>query len=179
MRRLLDTQALIWWVSDAPRLSRVAAAAIATGEDVAVSAASAYEITLKHALGKLPGIESLARDLAGAVLAEGFLPLPMTLAHAELAGRLPLRHRDPFDRLLAAQALLEGRTMVSSDAAFDQFGVARLWQPDLASVQRSGDACADADAHRRRAVPPPGTSHPASASSTGWCPSPSASATAW
>jgi serine/threonine protein kinase len=95
--------------------------------EVFVSAASAWEISTNWRLGKLRGATNVAADVAGAVASQAFLPLPINLAHAQLAGHLTTDHRDPFDRMLAAQALIEGFPVVSNDEAFDLFGVVRLW----------------------------------------------------
>ncbi len=124
---LLDTHAFLWWVSGSPRLPASVIAAIDAEPDVLVSAVTGYEITLKHALGRLPGAAVLARDVAGTVALSGFRALAIGLRHAEAAGRLPLAHRDPFDRILAAQALVEEMALVSADAALDALGVVRLW----------------------------------------------------
>ena len=126
MRLLLDTHALIWWVADSPLLSAAARDAIAR-EEVLVSAASAWELTTKHRLGKLPSAARMAHAFAAEVAAEGFIPLPITLDHAGLAGSLDIDHKDPFDRLLVAQARIEGLKLVSNEAVFDGFGVKRVW----------------------------------------------------
>ncbi|MEA3062487.1 MAG: hypothetical protein QOJ94_2268 [Sphingomonadales bacterium] len=126
MRLLLDTHALIWWVEDSPRLSEAARAAIA-GNEVLVSAASAWEVTTKFRLGKLPSAERMARAFAAEVAAEGFNPLPVTLDHAALAGTLDIPHKDPFDRLLIAQARIERLPLASNETLFDGFGVERIW----------------------------------------------------
>ena len=91
------------------------------------SAASAWEITTKHRLGKLPSAAALALDIAGTVETQGFVALPISLAHAERAGALPGPHRDPFDRMLIAQAMLDDLVLVSNDTAFDAYGTRRLW----------------------------------------------------
>ena len=128
MRLLLDTHALIWWGLDDPRLGAEARAAIAeAGNEVFVSAASAMEVTTKHRLGKLPQAERLALGFETLVAALGFQPLPISLAHAQLAGNLVVPHKDPFDRLLIAQSVLEGMPLASNEAAFDGFGVIRVW----------------------------------------------------
>lgn len=128
MTYLLDTHAFIWWLTNDPQLSRPAFQAVASGErDVFVSAASAWEITTKHRLGKLPEADRLAADVEGEALQERFIPLPVTMAEAELAGRLEGSHRDPFDRMLVAQALRGQRILISNERAFDAFGVSRLW----------------------------------------------------
>ena len=103
---LLDTHAFLWWLSDSEKLSAAAHTAIADeANDVAVSAASAWEIATKFRIGKLPGCEAVATDVAGQIRGQGFEELPINVADAERAGRLPGPHRDPFDRMLAAQAL--------------------------------------------------------------------------
>jgi PIN domain nuclease of toxin-antitoxin system len=128
VRLLLDTHALIWWMEDSPRLSVSARDAIAdVGNTVAVSAASAWEITTKHRLGKLPMSDVVARDLAMQVQSQGFTLLDISFRHACLAGALGHEHRDPFDRMLIAQALADGLTLVSIETVFDAFGVTRLW----------------------------------------------------
>lgn len=125
---LLDTHALLWWLDGDERLSPAARAAIADPANLAmVSAASAWEITTKHRLGKLPGAAEVARDVAGAVASQAFADLPISLRDAERAGRLPGAHRDPFDRMLAAQALAADLELVSIDPVFDDFGVRRFW----------------------------------------------------
>jgi PIN domain nuclease of toxin-antitoxin system len=128
VRLLLDTHALIWWLAGDEALSAPAKAAIADiGNDVLVSAASAWEIATKHRLGKLPGAKILVADLAGAVAAQGFLELPVSIRHGEAAGSLPGPHCDPFDRMLIAQAMRDGLVLVSNETPFDVYGVNRLW----------------------------------------------------
>ena len=128
MRLLLDTHALIWWLNDNARLGRAGYAAIEeSANEVLVSAATAWEIATKHSLGKLPGVGALADDIPGAVRAEGFGELAVTVAHGVRAGRLPGPHRDPFDRMLIAQAQAEDLAIVSNEALFDRFGVRRVW----------------------------------------------------
>lgn len=125
---LLDTHALLWWLDGDERLSADARSAISDSSNaVMVSAASALEITTKHRLGKLPGAADVARDVAGCVAEQGFHELPITLRDAERAGRLPGPHRDPFDRMLVAQALRADVELVSNERVFDGFGVRRLW----------------------------------------------------
>ena len=95
--------------------------------EIVVSAASAWEIATKYRLGKLPEAEAVARDIVGCIAEEGFEALSISVADAERAGRLPGHHRDPFDRLLIAQALRHDLSIVSVDAEFDRYGVNRLW----------------------------------------------------
>ena len=128
MRLLLDTHALLWWLDGDRSLSRKARTAIADENNVVVvSAASAWEITTKSRLGKLPGAAAVASDVLGSVASQGFASLDITMLHAQRAGRLPGEHRDPFDRMLIAQAQLEDLTLVSNDSVFDAYGVSRLW----------------------------------------------------
>ena len=128
MRLLLDTHALIWWLLGDDALSAVAQRAIADPDnDSFVSAASAWEITTKYRIGKLPAAALLAADVARIVAAHGFTELPISIRHGQIAGGLPGIHKDPFDRILIAQAITEDMAIVSSDAIFDRYGVARLW----------------------------------------------------
>jgi PIN domain nuclease of toxin-antitoxin system len=123
VRLLLDTHALLWWLSDDPSLSEVARAAIATPDaDVAVSAASAWEISIKSGLGKLTAPDDLETQL----VRHQFRPLGITVAHALAAGSLPRHHDDPFDRMLVAQARIEGMTLVTRDARIGLYGVATV-----------------------------------------------------
>ncbi|WP_420633409.1 type II toxin-antitoxin system VapC family toxin [Candidatus Palauibacter sp.] len=128
MRVLLDTHAFLWWLADSGRLSRPARRVIADEtNDIVVSAASAWEIATKYRIGRLPGSETVALDVVGHIAGQGLRELPISVTDAERAGRLPGPHRDPFDRMLAAQALVRGLSLVSADAVFDRYGVARVW----------------------------------------------------
>lgn len=128
MRILLDTHALLWWLSGDASLSARARAAIADeGNEVHVSAASAWEVTTKHRLGKLPGAGPLAVDFAREVTAQRFIPMPITLQHGQSAGALQGQHRDPFDRMLIAQAREERMALISNEVAFDAYGITRIW----------------------------------------------------
>jgi len=128
VRLLLDTHAFLWWLEGSRRLSRKAREAISGAPAaVFVSAASAWEITTKFRLGKLPGAEAIVDDIAGAAASQAFSPLAITLLHAQRAGLLPAVHRDPFDRVLIAQAQAENLTLVTNEKLFDAYGVRRLW----------------------------------------------------
>ena len=128
MQLLLDTHALLWWQTDDPQLSPAARAAIADdSNEVFVSAASAWEIATKVRLGKLPGLEAAAERFVELLLADGFQPLPMSARHALRAGAYAVAHRDPFDRMLAAQSELEGLLLVTRDSEFAAFGATTLW----------------------------------------------------
>jgi PIN domain nuclease of toxin-antitoxin system len=120
---LLDTHVILWWLADDPELGPQARKAIAEPESlVAVSAASAWEIAIKRALGRLQAPDDLETQIAR----NGFAPLPITVAHALRAGALPPRHDDPFDRMLVAQAQLEGLTVVTRDPRIAVYGVRTL-----------------------------------------------------
>jgi PIN domain nuclease of toxin-antitoxin system len=125
---LLDTHALLWWLLGDTALSASARDAIDdTRNDVFVSAASAWEIATKVRIGKLPAAAVIAADLAATVEAQGFVPLPVSFAHGQVAGALPGPHRDPFDRMLVAQAMADEMMLVSNEQRFDAYGVRRLW----------------------------------------------------
>jgi PIN domain nuclease of toxin-antitoxin system len=128
MQLLLDTHAFLWWLAGDLSLSTKARKAIGDEENtVFVSAASVWEIATKHRSGKLPGVGAVAADLAGAIVSQNFVALPISVRHGQAAGALPGPHRDPFDRMLIAQALLEMLTLVTNEEAFDFYGVTRLW----------------------------------------------------
>jgi PIN domain nuclease of toxin-antitoxin system len=128
MRMLLDTHTLLWWMIGDPRLSAKARTAVgASGAEVYVSAASAWELAVKVRLGKLPEASRLTHRLAESLAEQDFKALPISLEHARLGGLLPGAHRDPFDRVLAAQALLDDLVLVTSDAAIAAFGPKTLW----------------------------------------------------
>jgi PIN domain nuclease of toxin-antitoxin system len=123
MQLLLDTHALLWWLAGDDALSAAARTAIADEDNgIFISAAST-----KHRLGKLPGIGKMIADLDRLIADQGFIGLPINLRHGRVAGTLPGPHRDPFDRMLIAQAMLENLVLVSNEQPFDSYGVARLW----------------------------------------------------
>lgn len=125
---LLDTHALLWWLAEPDRLSPAAHQALADPDHrVHVSAATGWEIATKVRLGKLPAASELLDDLPQLLAAQGFEQLPITLRHGLHAGLYPMAHRDPFDRLLAAQAELGGFTLVSLDPALQAFPCRLLW----------------------------------------------------
>jgi len=128
MRILLDTHAFLWWLAGDEQLSDAARAAIADEDnDVFVSAASAWEIATKHRIGKLPAVAAVVADLDGVLSDQSFIGLSISIRHGQAAGALPGPHRDPFDRMLIAQAILDDLTLVSNERAFDAYGVRRLW----------------------------------------------------
>jgi PIN domain nuclease of toxin-antitoxin system len=122
---LLDTHALIWWSLDSPRLSAAARAAIiANAGAVFVSAASAYEADYKTRTARLPPVVG---PLGNIILAEGFAPLPISLDHAARAASFGHPHRDPWDRVIAAQAIAEGLSVVTKDAEIGALGARVVW----------------------------------------------------
>jgi PIN domain nuclease of toxin-antitoxin system len=126
MKLLLDTHALIWWIIDSPRLSEGARAAIAEPRNaVLASVVSGYEIAYKQRLGKLPA--EIPEDLPRALRDARVRSQELTLGEAIAAGRLPGPHRDPWDRLLIAQAMAGGLTVITLDAVFRDYGVPICW----------------------------------------------------
>ena len=128
MRLLLDTHTFLWWLSGSERLSVRARYAIADDtNEILVSAASAWEITTKHRLGKLVGGELIAQDVPSGIAGQGFAELGITVRDASRAGALSGPLRDPFDRMLIAQALIHDLVLVSNETVFDRYGARRLW----------------------------------------------------
>ncbi|MGC2656737.1 MAG: type II toxin-antitoxin system VapC family toxin [Bryobacteraceae bacterium] len=128
MRVLLDTHALLWAKISPEKLGRQAAEILAQPLNVVfVSAASAWELATKVRLGKLPGLERLERDFLEIMEQSGYTLLPIDVANALRAARFTAPHRDPFDRMLAAQALASDMPILSKDTKLDAFGVRRLW----------------------------------------------------
>jgi PIN domain nuclease of toxin-antitoxin system len=121
VRLLLDTHAFIWW--DENRLPGDVTRLIKEADDVYVSAVTAWEIAIKSALGKI----AVRGTVAEAVDDYGFSPLPITIEHADAVRLLPAHHKDPFDRLLVAQAQIEGLTVVTHDAALGDYGIPVRW----------------------------------------------------
>lgn len=122
-RLLLDTHVFIWWRGEPSRLPPEVKEAIATADLVFVSAASAWEAAIKVSLGRL----ELPDTIEAGVQASGFEKLTITFSHAEHAAALPSHHRDPFDRMLIAQAQLEGLTLVTHDKLLEAYDVKILW----------------------------------------------------
>lgn len=128
MRILLDTHVLLWAALAPASLSRKASSIVADENNVVlVSAASAWEIATKVRLGKLPGAERLEREFLDVMDTAGYTLLPIDAASALRAGRLNGEHRDPFDRMLAAQALAQDIPILSTDAKLDFFPIRRIW----------------------------------------------------
>ncbi|HXX14324.1 MAG TPA: type II toxin-antitoxin system VapC family toxin [Candidatus Eremiobacteraceae bacterium] len=128
MRALLDTHALLWWLSDDPSLSKRARAFVSQTENaVIVSSECAWEIATKVRLGKLASAGELTGDFMGYLEREGFETLSISTQHAIRAGLLPGPHKDPFDRMLIAQAQAENLPVLSNDRVFDDYGVRRIW----------------------------------------------------
>lgn len=128
MRFLLDTHTLLWSFNGSSSLSTCARRLIEDGaNEILVSAVSAWEIAAKVRLGKLPTGEELLGDFSFYLGQLGVDPLPISIEHALRAGRLPGEHRDPFDRMLIAQAQAEDIPIVSNDRVFDEYHVQRIW----------------------------------------------------
>ena len=126
MTVLLDTQAFLWWIADDASLTKAARSAIAANACL-LSVASCWEMSIKTSLGKLDVPRPLDRFIQEQLEVNGFSLLPIALEHATAVAELPFHHRDPFDRLLAAQARHEELAVVSSDPAFTKYGVRRIW----------------------------------------------------
>ena len=127
MKLLLDTHVFLWALADDRRLPARLRKIIADEEnDVLVSSVSVFEIATKFRLGKLPTAALVVHDLPDCIDRAGYRELPLTATHAVRAGLLPHPHRDPFDRLLAAQAMVEGIPIASNDLVFDRFLIERL-----------------------------------------------------
>jgi len=128
MRLLLDTHAFLWWVANAPELSPKARTAIADPKnECLVSLVSCWEMAIKLSLGKLTLATPIERFIPEQLAANGFRPLEIGFRHVARVASMAFHHRDPFDRLLAAQALEERLTLVSNDTAFRKYGVKRIW----------------------------------------------------
>lgn len=128
MSYLLDTHALLWWLFNDRRLSRRARTLLGnSGNRIAVSAASGWEIATKHRLGRLDSAAPLLQDFSAWMLKAGFAELPITSSHAVQAGSWDVPHRDPFDRMLAAQSAIEDLRLISRDPVFTDFGLDPAW----------------------------------------------------
>ena len=135
---MLDTHALIWWLTDDERLPRATYREIADGKnEKLVSAASVWEIAIRHRAGKLEEVSNLILDISGALEEQGFGELPITVDDGVRAGMFPLQHRDPFDKMLIAQAISRNLALVSGEGLFDRYGVQRLW----GGTEFSGRSC--------------------------------------
>jgi PIN domain nuclease of toxin-antitoxin system len=127
MTVLLDTHSLKWWLDDPARLSESATSVIESRlNSIVISAVVPWELAIKMNLGKLR-VHGLLANWVNKMIAEGFQEIPVASEHAIRAGLLPLHHRDPFDRLLVAQAQATGWPIISADPVFDHYGVPRIW----------------------------------------------------
>lgn len=124
MKLLLDTHIVLWWLDDEPRLSAAARRAISDpSNQVLLSAVVVWEIRIKEAIGKL----ALPENFTSALEEEDFLHLPITTKHAHALAKLPMLHRDPFDRMLICQAQEEGASLITADSAMGRYDVELLW----------------------------------------------------
>ena len=128
MRLLLDTHVLVWWLGEDVRLSGQVHDQISDyANDTMVSSVSVWELATKQRIGKWPGVDGLVTAFELEMDRRGFAVIDLLVPHARLAGSLPGRHRDPFDRMLVAQAMVEGATLVTSDVKLAEFGGRILW----------------------------------------------------
>lgn len=128
MRLLLDTHVFLWWIEGAPELSKRAQQAIANPKnECLLSLASCWELAIKLSLGKLRLATPIERLIPQQLAANGFRQMEIEFRHVARVATMPFHHRDPFDRLLAAQALEEGLAIVSADAVFQRYGVKKIW----------------------------------------------------
>ena len=128
MRVLIDTHVLLWADAEPGRLSARARSLVESfSTEVFVSAASAWEIATKVRIGKLPQAAAFSAEMARRLEMLGFSPLAVTLEHAIRAGQLPGPHKDPFDRMLIAQAQAENLALISNERVFDGYGIRRIW----------------------------------------------------
>jgi PIN domain nuclease of toxin-antitoxin system len=128
VRLLLDTHTFLWWLDGDARLpTKIRKLIGAVDNQILVSAASVWEITTKARIGKLPGAAAVAADVPACILSQGFAGLPITVSHAQRAGTLPGPHRDPFDRMLIAQAQAEDVPIATNEEVFGDYGITRIW----------------------------------------------------
>src|ERR1700760_338203 len=122
MRVLLDTHAFYWWTTGDQSLSLSARAVISDKQnEVYISAASVWEVVMKFRSGKEPGFADLAANMADEIAAQGFIELAVTLRHAEITSKLPFHHKDPMDRFIIGQAIVEDMTIVTIDPQFSKY----------------------------------------------------------
>jgi len=128
VKALLDTHAFLWWISDDPRLSEKAREIIADGRnELFFSAASGWEISIEAGLGRLEVPEDLQRFISDQLSRNAIQALPIYLSHAVHTGSLPVHHRDPFDRILVSQAILEQIPLLSADPRISHYPVEVVW----------------------------------------------------
>ncbi len=128
MRLILDTHAFLWWITDDPQLSPHARNAISNPDnELFLSAASAWEIAIKTGLGRLRLQERPDRFIPDQLSKNGILPLPVEMSHALYTARLPAIHRDPFDRLITAQSIMEKMPIVTTDSSIRKYKVQTIW----------------------------------------------------
>jgi PIN domain nuclease of toxin-antitoxin system len=128
MRALVDTHAYFWWATDDAKLSELAREIIADGDnEIFISAVLTWELATKARFGKWPEGKRVADAVTDTMAENAFQPLPISLEHARVAGFLPMRHRDPFDRVLAAQSEIQGMPLITADPIFQSFGTQVMW----------------------------------------------------
>ena len=128
MKALIDTHVLLWWWFDDNRLSRRAAGIIENPDnEIYVSSATAWEIATKHRIGKLPEAGDAVKNFVELITQSSMTAHPVLIKHALMAGSFPQTHRDPFDRMLAAQSKLDELPLMTKDSAFNQFNIKQIW----------------------------------------------------
>jgi PIN domain nuclease of toxin-antitoxin system len=127
MKLLLDTHAFLWFIDDSPRLSAQAKALLESDVELMISAASLWEIAIKSSIGKLTLAQPYETFIPQQLEQNSIEILPVELEHISVVATLPFHHRDPFDRLLLAQAMVEQLPVVSADTVFDMYAIERLW----------------------------------------------------
>ncbi|WP_414545468.1 MULTISPECIES: type II toxin-antitoxin system VapC family toxin [Nostocaceae] len=126
MRQILDTHIVIWFVMGDPRISVSLRSQIENNENL-LSMASVWEMAIKHSIGKLNFEPTFNEFIEQQIIMNGIEILPITIDHAAVVSSLPLHHRDPFDRLLIAQSIVENIPLLSADGIFDAYPIQRLW----------------------------------------------------
>jgi PIN domain nuclease of toxin-antitoxin system len=127
MKLLLDTHTFLWFINDDPRLSAKAKALLESEADVLLSIASLWEIAIKTSLGKLSLPDAYDQFIPQQVTLNDFELLPIDISHLSMVSTLPFHHRDPFDRLLVEQSMVEKVPIVSADSIFKRYAVAQIW----------------------------------------------------
>ncbi len=127
MKLLLDTHSFLWFIEDSPRLSAKVKNLLESETDLLISAASLWEIAIKMSIGKLSLTQPFELFIPNQLASNAIEVLPIAVEHLALLSALPFHHRDPFDRLVIAQAIVEQLPVVSTDREFDPYGIKRLW----------------------------------------------------
>lgn len=127
MKLLLDTHTFLWFINDEPRLSSAALTLLESDHDIFVSMATLWEIAIKYSLGKLSLPTPYEEFVTHQILTNEFNVLSIQIAHLTIVAQLPFHHRDPFDRILVAQSMLEDLPILSADPLLDRYSIKRMW----------------------------------------------------